>query len=175
VVTIGKAIGGGVPVGAYGLSAELADRLTGRADLDLIDMGGVGGTLAGNPVSMAATRATLSEVLTDAAFARMTETATAFATGLRKIIAGYRLPWSVAQLGARVEYRFASPAPRTGTGSAASADAELADFLHLYLLNRGILLTPFHNMALMSPVTTVDDVTRHHEVFDAALGELVNA
>jgi glutamate-1-semialdehyde 2,1-aminomutase len=81
VVTIGKAIGGGVPVGAYGLSAELADRLTGRADLDLIDMGGVGGTLAGNPVSMAATRATLSEVLTDAAFARMTETATAFATG----------------------------------------------------------------------------------------------
>jgi glutamate-1-semialdehyde 2,1-aminomutase len=175
VVTIGKAIGGGVPVGAYGLSAELADRLTGRADLDLIDMGGVGGTLAGNPVSMAATRATLSEVLTDAAFARMTETATAFATGLRKIIAGYRLPWSVAQLGARVEYRFASPAPRTGTGSAASADAELADFLHLYLLNRGILLTPFHNMALMSPVTTVDDVTRHHELFDAALGELVNA
>jgi glutamate-1-semialdehyde 2,1-aminomutase len=175
VVTIGKAIGGGVPVGAYGLSAELADRLTGRADLDLIDMGGVGGTLAGNPVSMAATRATLSEVLTDAAFARMTETATAFATGLRNIIAGYRLPWSVAQLGARVEYRFASPAPRTGTGSAASADAELADFLHLYLLNRGILLTPFHNMALMSPVTTVDDVTRHHEVFDAALGELVNA
>jgi glutamate-1-semialdehyde 2,1-aminomutase len=175
VVTIGKAIGGGVPVGAYGLSAELADRLTGRADLDLIDMGGVGGTLAGNPVSMAATRATLSEVLTDAAFARMTETATAFATGLRKIIAGYRLPWSVAQLGARVEYRFASPAPRTGTGSAASADAELADFLHLYLLNRGILLTPFHNMALMSPVTTVDDVTGHHEVFDAALGELVNA
>jgi glutamate-1-semialdehyde 2,1-aminomutase len=175
VVTIGKAIGGGVPVGAYGLSAELADRLTARADLDLIDMGGVGGTLAGNPVSMAATRATLSEVLTDAAFARMTETATAFATGLRKIIAGYRLPWSVAQLGARVEYRFASPAPRTGTGSAASADAELADFLHLYLLNRGILLTPFHNMALMSPVTTVDDVTGHHEVFDAALGELVNA
>jgi glutamate-1-semialdehyde 2,1-aminomutase len=175
VVTIGKAIGGGVPVGAYGLSAELADRLTGRADLDLIDMGGVGGTLAGNPVSMAATRATLSEVLTDAAFARMTETATAFATGLRKIIAGYRLPWSVAQLGARVEYRFASPAPRTGTGSAASADAELADFLHLYLLNRGILLTPFHNMALMSPVTTVDEVTGHHEVFDAALGELVNA
>jgi glutamate-1-semialdehyde 2,1-aminomutase len=173
VVTIGKAIGGGVPVGAYGLSAELADRLTGRADLDLIDMGGVGGTLAGNPVSMAATRATLSEVLTDAAFARMTETATAFATGLRKIIAGYRLPWSVAQLGARVEYRFASPAPRTGTGSAASADAELADFLHLYLLNRGILLTPFHNMALFSPVHTQADVDRHTEVFADAVAALV--
>jgi glutamate-1-semialdehyde 2,1-aminomutase len=173
VVTIGKAIGGGVPVGAYGLSADLAAQLTGRTDLDLIDMGGVGGTLAGNPVSMAATRATLQEVLTASAFTGMTEVATAFATGVRKIIAGYRLPWSVAQLGARVEYRFASPAPRTGTGSAASADPGLEDFLHLYLLNRGILLTPFHNMALMSPVTTVDDANRHHEVFDAALADLL--
>jgi glutamate-1-semialdehyde 2,1-aminomutase len=172
VVTIGKAIGGGVPVGAYGLSAELAAMLTGRTDLDLIDMGGVGGTLAGNPVSMAATRATLQEVLTDAAFAGMTEVATAFAAGVRTIIEGYRLPWSVAQLGARVEYRFASPAPRNGTESAASADPVLEDFLHLYLLNRGILLTPFHNMALMSPATTADDAARHHEVFDAALGEL---
>jgi len=71
-----------------------------------------------------------------------------------------------------VEYRFTAPAPRTGTESAATADPELEDFLHLHLLNRGILLTPFHNMALMSPATTADDVARHHEVFDAALGEL---
>jgi len=174
VITIGKAIGGGIPVGAYGLSTGLAAALSGRSDLDLIDMGGVGGTLAGNPVSMAATRATLEEVLTDAAFAGMIEVATVFATGVRKIIEGYRLPWSVARLGARVEYRFASPAPRTGTESAASADPELEDFLHLYLLNRGILLTPFHNMALMSPVTTAEDAARHHEIFDSALGELVS-
>ncbi|GAA3954591.1 transaminase [Actinoplanes auranticolor] len=173
VITIGKAIGGGVPVGAYGLSAELAARLTGRTDLDLIDMGGVGGTLAGNPVSMAATRATLEEVLTEAAFAAMIEVATAFADGVRKTIAEYALPWSVAQVGARVEYRFAAPAPRTGTESAACADAELEDFLHTYLLNRGVLLTPFHNMALMCPQTTTDDVARHHEVFAAALGELL--
>jgi glutamate-1-semialdehyde 2,1-aminomutase len=172
VVTIGKAIGGGIPVAAYGLSSELAARLNGRTDLDLIDMGGVGGTLAGNPVSMAATRATLEEVLTEAAFASMIEVATAFADGLRKIIDGHALPWSVAQLGARVEYRFASPAPRNGTESAASADAELEDFLHTYLMNRGVLLTPFHNMALMCPETTMDDVARHHEVFAAALDEL---
>ena len=173
VVTIGKAIAGGIPVGAYGLSAELGAALTGRADLDLVDMGGVGGTLAGNPVSMAATRACLEEVLTDAAFAGMIETATTFADGIRKIIDGYALPWSVAQLGARVEYRFASPAPRNGTESAASADPELEDYLHVYLANRGILLTPFHNMALMSPATTADDVARHHEVFTAALSDLV--
>jgi len=172
VVTIGKAIGGGIPVGAYGLSADLAAALTGRADLDLIDMGGVGGTLAGNPVSMAATRATLEHVLTDSAFAGMIQVANGFADGARKIIEGHALPWSVTQLGARVEYRFADPAPRTGTAAAAAADPELEDFLHLYLLNRGILLTPFHNMALMCPETTVDDVARHHESFAAALGEL---
>src|SRR3954447_1897634 len=86
VVTIGKAIGGGVPVGAYGLSAKLAAALTGRADLDLVDMGGVGGTLAGNPVSMAATRATLEEVLTADAFTGMIAVATVFAEGVREIL-----------------------------------------------------------------------------------------
>ena len=172
MVTIGKAIGGGIPVGAYGLTSELAAELLGRADLDLIDMGGVGGTLAGNPVSMAATRATLEEVLTDTAFDTMIATATAFADGLVKIIDQYARPWSVSQLGARVEYRFVTPAPVDGTSSAASADAELEDFLHLYLANRGVLLTPFHNMALMSPQTTLADVARHHEVFAEALSEL---
>jgi glutamate-1-semialdehyde 2,1-aminomutase len=172
VVTIGKAIGGGVPVGAYGLSQDLADRLNGRSDLDLIDMGGVGGTLAGNPVSMAATRATLEQVLTESAFDHMIGTATAFADGIQKIIQGYGLPWSVSRLGARVEYRFANPAPRNGTESAAGADGELEDFLHVFLANRGVLLTPFHNMALMCPETTPADVARHHEIFNDALSEL---
>jgi glutamate-1-semialdehyde 2,1-aminomutase len=172
VVTIGKAIGGGIPVGAYGLSADLADALTGRSDLDLVDMGGVGGTLAGNPVSMAATRATLEEVLTADAFTGMIAVATVFAEGVREILDRHGLPWSVAQLGARVEYRFVAPPPRTGTESAAAADPDLEDYLHLYLANRGILLTPFHNMALMCPQTTTDDVGRHHEVFDAGLTEL---
>ncbi|MEV6848265.1 transaminase [Actinoplanes sp. NPDC051411] len=175
VVTIGKAIAGGIPIGAYGLSEDLAATLLGRDDLDLVDMGGVGGTLAGNPVSMAAARATLEQVLTDAAFGVMISTATAFAEGLRKLLETYALPWSVSQLGARVEYRFANPAPVDGTASAASADPELEDFLHTYLANRGILLTPFHNMALMSPATTLDDVQRHHEVFAAALEELTTA
>ncbi|MFG2053108.1 transaminase [Micromonospora sp. NPDC048930] len=173
VVTIGKAIGGGVPVGAYGLSADLAAALTGRADLDLVDMGGVGGTLAGNPVSIAATRATLQEVLTDDAFAGMIDVATVFAEGIRKIIDEHGLPWSVSQLGARVEYRFAAPAPRTGTESAGCADPDLEDYLHVYLINRGVLMTPFHNMALMCPQTTVEDVARHHEIFADALGELL--
>ncbi|MEU0437835.1 transaminase [Streptomyces sp. NPDC006290] len=173
LLTIGKAIGGGIPAGAYGLSAELADRLLGRADLDLVDMGGVGGTLAGNALSVAATRATLEHVLTDAAFDTMAKLSERFEAGVRAGIEEWALPWSVSRLGARTEYRFADPAPRTGTESAAAADTELEDFLHLYLANRGILLTPFHNMALMCPATTEEDVDRHTDVFAAALAELV--
>ncbi|MEU3536203.1 transaminase [Streptomyces murinus] len=172
MLTIGKAIGGGIPAGAYGLSAELADRLLARGDLDLVDMGGVGGTLAGNALSVAATRATLEHVLTDAAFDRMGKLCERFEAGVRAGIEAHTLPWSVSRLGARAEYRFTAPAPRTGTESAAAADADLEDFLHLYLANRGILLTPFHNMALMCPDTTEQDVDRHTEVFAAALAEL---
>jgi glutamate-1-semialdehyde 2,1-aminomutase len=172
VVVIGKSIGGGIPCGAYGLSAELAERALGRADLDLVDMGGVGGTLAGNPLSVAAMRATLEHVLTDQAFAAMTARATEFATGVQRVIDTYSLPWSVSRLGARAEYRFTNPAPRNGTESAGSHDGGLEDFLHLYLVNRGILLTPFHNMALMCPQTTSADVERHHEVFEEAIREL---
>ncbi|SEE97689.1 glutamate-1-semialdehyde 2,1-aminomutase [Streptomyces sp. 3213] len=174
LLTIGKAIGGGIPAGAYGLSAELADRLLGRADLDLVDMGGVGGTLAGNALSVAAMRATLEHVLTDEAFAHMAKLSERFAAGVQEGIDAHALPWTVSRLGARSEYRFASPAPRTGTESEAAGDPELEDFLHLYLANRGILLTPFHSMALMCPDTTEQDVDTHTRVFAEALAELAD-
>jgi glutamate-1-semialdehyde 2,1-aminomutase len=171
IVTIGKSIAGGIPIGAYGISAELATAIQGDAEADIEDVGGVGGTLAGNALSLAAARATLQYVLTDEAFERMTDRATRFTEGVREAIAD--LPWSVAQLGARTEYRFASPPPRTGTESAAAADTDLDDYLHAYLANRGVLITPFHNMALMCPETTDDDVDRHTEAFTAALAALV--
>jgi glutamate-1-semialdehyde 2,1-aminomutase len=172
ILIIGKSIAGGIPMGAYGLSADLADQALARTDLDLVDMGGVGGTLAGNPLSIAATRATLEHVLTDDAFATMIDTATYFAAGVQSTIDQFALPWSLSQLGARAEYRFTKPAPRNGTESATSADGELEDLIHLYLLNRGIMLTPFHNMALMAPVTTRGDVDLHHGVFRSVIGEL---
>jgi glutamate-1-semialdehyde 2,1-aminomutase len=175
IVTIGKAIGGGIPAGAYGLSAELADRLLGRTDLDLVDMGGVGGTLAGNALSIAAVCATLGEVLTEEAFEHMHRLAERFETGVAEVIAKHRLPWSVTRLGARVEYRFADPAPRTGTEAAGVHDQELDDYLHTYLANRGILMTPFHNMALMSPATTEADVDLHTRLFADAVDDLVAA
>ncbi|MFF7675054.1 transaminase [Actinacidiphila glaucinigra] len=172
VLTIGKAIAGGVPAGAYGLSADLADRLLSRGDLDLVDMGGVGGTLAGNALSVAAMRATLEHVLTDDALTAMSVLAARFERGVADAVAAHGLPWSVSRLGARTEYRFAAPAPRNGTESAAVSDPELEDFLHLWLANRGILMTPFHNMALMCPATTEADVDTHTALFAAALAEL---
>ncbi|HUV57619.1 MAG TPA: transaminase [Acidimicrobiales bacterium] len=174
-VTIGKSLGGGVPCGAFGLTAELAERVLAAVEggADIADVGGVGGTLAGNPMSLAAMRAVLGEVLTDEAFGPMEALATRFAAGVQGTIDRHGLPWSISQLGARCEYRFANPAPTNGGDSAKSSDPELEDFLHLYCINRGVMLTPFHNMALMCPATTVAHVDRHQEVFDAAVDALL--
>jgi glutamate-1-semialdehyde 2,1-aminomutase len=173
LVTVGKSIGGGVPAAAFGVSAEVAERVARRRDADLVDTGGVGGTLAGNALSVAAMRATLEHVLTDAAFAAMTALATRFTEGVEGVLEDRQLPWSAVQLGARTEYRFASPPPRDGGSSAAAGDDELDDYLHLYLHNRGILMTPFHNMALMCPATTAAGVDLHTDVFGAAVDELL--
>jgi glutamate-1-semialdehyde 2,1-aminomutase len=172
IVTIGKSIAGGIPIGAYGISNELAAAIRGDERADIEDVGGVGGTLAGNALSLAAARATLEYVLTDAAFERMIDRATRFTEGAREVIGD--LPWIVNQIGARAEYRFASPPPRTGSESAAAADSELDDYFHAYLANRGVLITPFHNMALMSPATTDEDVDRHTEAFGDAVHELLS-
>jgi glutamate-1-semialdehyde 2,1-aminomutase len=174
LVTIGKSIAGGVPVGAYGMTATLAERVAAQEDADYEDVGGIGGTLAGNALSLAATRATLERVLTDEAFARMATLAERFERGVTRAIDARRLPWHVVRLGARVEYRFAPRPHVTGGEAAAAADPELEDALHLFALNRGVLITPFHNMALMSPATTEADVDRHTEVFEAALGALLD-
>jgi glutamate-1-semialdehyde 2,1-aminomutase len=172
MVTIGKAIAGGIPAGAYGLTAELADRILADPAADIEDTGGVGGTLAGNALSVAAMRATLGEVLTDEAFARMIAVATRFTAGVRSVLDSRRLPWTIVQLGARAEYRFCPEPPRNGGQSEAAADTELDEYLHLYMINRGILITPFHNMALMCPATTEDDADAHTAVFAAAADEL---
>ena len=173
IVTIGKSIAGGIPAGAYGLSAPLAERILADDKADIIDTGGVGGTLAGNALSVAAVRATLENVLTEAAFGHMIELADRYTAGVRKILASRRLPWTITQLGARAEYRFCPDPPRTGGESAAADDPELDEYMHLYLLNRGVLLTPFHNMALMCPDTSEADVDTHTAVFAAAADDLV--
>lgn len=174
IFVIGKSIGGGIPCGAYGITQEVADMAARHPDADLIDVGGVGGTLAGNVLSTAAMRATLEHVFTDAAFAHMITLATRYREGVEAALAQHDMPWSIEQLGARAEYRFTSPAPTSGTASAAAHDDDLEEYLHLYMSNRGVLMTPFHNMALMCPETTAADVDLHTALFDRALAALRN-
>jgi glutamate-1-semialdehyde 2,1-aminomutase len=171
-VTLGKSIAGGVPIGAYGVSAELAERIAAEEDADYEDTGGVGGTLAGNALSLAAARATLGEVLTAEAFERMTALRERFVAGAEAALERHSVPWSVVSLGARAEYRFAADPPRTGAESASAGDREVEEYLHLYLLNRGVLITPFHNMALMCPATAEEQVDRHTDAFSAAVKKL---
>jgi glutamate-1-semialdehyde 2,1-aminomutase len=172
LLTIGKPIAGGIPAAAYGFSEAVARRVEAAIPEEQADVGGIGGTLAANVLSLAAMRATLAEVLTDQAFARMIELGERFETGVQQVIDEHSLPWHVVRLGCRVEYLFRPEPARTGAEAAAGGDAALDRFIHLYALNRGILLTPFHNMALMSPATTEADVDRHTEVFDSAAREL---
>ena len=173
VLTVGKAIAAGIPAAAYGFSEPVAERLEAMLPADeRADVGGIGGTVAANVLSLAATRATLAEVLTDEAFERMIALGERFESGVADVIERHRLPWHVTRLGCRVEYLFRAERPRTGSEAAAGGDPLLDRLIHLYALNRGILLTPFHNMALMSPATTEADVDLHSEVFDRAAAEL---
>ncbi len=170
MLVIGKPIGGGIPSAAFGLSDEVAARV--RLELELTDVGGIGGTLAGNALSMAATRATLEQVLTDEAYARMIPLAESWTAGVDAAIAACGLPWHVTRLGCRAEYLFGPDRPHNGSQAAAIDDFATQQLTHLYALNRGILLTPFHNMALMSPATTETDVARHTAVFAEMAREL---
>ncbi|MCM3400541.1 hypothetical protein M3638_22520, partial [Oceanobacillus profundus] len=128
---------------------------------------GIGTTLTANMLAMHAMRATLAEVATDAAYAHMFALAARLATGLEHAIATHRLPWCVTRIGARTEFQFAPVPPRNGTLAGAQLDSELEHIVHLYLLNRGVLITPFHNMMLVCPQTTDDDVDRLVAQFDA--------
>ena len=174
IFIIGKSIGSGIPSGAYGITHEVANAINAHRDADLIDVGGVGGTLAGNSLSMAAMRATLGEVLTAEAFDHMIALCTSYTEGVQQVLDKYDVPWTISQLGARAEYRFVRPAPLNGSASAAASDDDLDEYMHLYMCNRGILMTPFHNMALMCPVSKQSDVDRHTELFEQAIAELYN-
>jgi glutamate-1-semialdehyde 2,1-aminomutase len=172
MLVIGKTIGGGIPVATYGMTHEVADRVRAAVPVEDSDVGGIGGTLAGYALSMAAARAALGDVLTDAAFARMLPLAERWERGVDAAIARHGAPWSVTRLGARAEYHFMPEPPRDGADQIAHADPELERLLHLWVMNRGVLMTPFHNMALMSPATTEADVDRHTAAFDEALAAL---
>ncbi|HEY7028668.1 MAG TPA: aspartate aminotransferase family protein [Gemmatimonadales bacterium] len=172
-VTVGKAIGAGVPGAAYGFSAKVAKALESRIPVSDCDTGGIGGTLAGNSLSLAAMRATLERVLTPESYRRTIPLADRFRAGVESVIAEFELPWIVKQLGCRAEYWFRPAPPRNGGEAAAAVDVELDRYMHLAALNRGILLTPFHSMALIAPSVTEEDIDRHTTVFRESVEALV--
>jgi glutamate-1-semialdehyde 2,1-aminomutase len=173
MLTIGKPIASGLPAAAYGVSHKVAEEILRRNHIQQSDTGGIGGTLAGNALALAAMRATLEHVLTQAAFDRTIPLARRFEEGVAGVIKKHGLPWHVVRLGNRVEYQFRPSAPRNGGEAEAAMDGELDGLLHLMALNRGILLTPFHNMALIAPETTEEDVDLHTRVFEESVRDLI--
>ena len=172
LLVIGKPIGGGMPVAAYGLSEAVAARVQGSIHIDEADTGGIGGTLSGNALAMAAVKATLSEVLTPDYFRQTTALAERYVAGVQAVIAEFGAPWSVQRLGNRTEYWFRREPARNGGEAAAAIDPELDRFMHLWALNRGILMTPFHNMALIAADCSEVEIDCHTRIFRDAVAAL---
>jgi glutamate-1-semialdehyde 2,1-aminomutase len=172
--TLGKPIGGGIPGAVYGFTEAVGRQIVEHTNLEDCDTGGIGGTLAGNALSLAAMRATLEHVLTEEAYARMIPLAQVFTKGVESAMADSGVPWHVTRLGCRAEYLFRTQPARNGWEAAHAADFQLDRFMHLYALNRGTLLTPFHNMALMCPDTTAADIDIHTRAFTDAVRELTS-
>ena len=174
-VVVGKPLGGGMPCAAYGFSADLAARAEAAKRNAPPGHSGIGTTLTANLLAMAAMRATLTQLMTPATYAPMLALAVRLADGLRQTIAHHRLPWCVSQVGARTEFQFCSTPPLNGTQASAAMNPELEHAIHLFLLNRDVLITPFHNMMLVCPDTSQADVQRLLAAFDAALTALTGA
>ncbi|WP_161814753.1 transaminase [Steroidobacter agaridevorans] len=168
----GKAIAGGMPMAVYGFTAELANRMERLLETKPAGHSGMGTTLAANALATAALVACLQDVMTNEAYAHMLKHAATLADGLRERIAQRSLPWHVTTVGARSELVFTPTPARTARESLAAASPMLERLLHLYLLNRGVLVTPFHNMMLVSPVTPAGQVQALLDHFEEFLHEL---
>jgi glutamate-1-semialdehyde 2,1-aminomutase len=172
ILTLGKAVGGGLPCAVYGFGQTVADALRSTLDYHAADVSGLGTTLAGNPLQMAAIRATLAQVLTQENYTRMIALCERFCGGVQTVIDEFELPWIVQRLGCRGEYWPVRVPPRNGGEASAAEDPELDRYMHLFQLNRGIAMTPFHNMALIGPEASEADVDKHTEIFREAVGRL---
>lgn len=175
---VGKPIAGGIPCAVYGCTVEMAaamKRASQTASQSSSGHGhsGMGTTLSANALAMHCMRVNLEQVMTPAAYDHMLPLASRLAKGFRRLIQQHELPWSVTELGARCEFQFCPVPPKTGAEAESAFDDPLQMALHLYLINRGILITPFHNMTLCCPDTTAEDVDCLIETLDQALTELL--
>jgi len=172
-LVVGKPIAGGLPAAAYGFSAEMAARMKTAKDNAPSGHSGIGTTLAGNMMTLAAIHATLTEVATEAAYKHMLSLAEILEQQLTACITAHHLPWNITRLGARLELQFCALTPHNAQEARAAQNDTLESAIHLYLLNRGVLLTPFHNMMLVCPATSMEDLKRLVQVFDDCLNALM--
>lgn len=172
-VTLGKCIAGGIPVAVYGFTTDVANRINasfGRKGLS--DPMGIGGTLSGNAFAVNAMRATLEHVATPSAFEKMIFGANRMADGLEASIKRHGLPWSVTRCGSRAELQFVPDPPVCGSQAKAAFDWPMIYYTHLFLMNQGLLITPFHNMMLVPPMATANDIDCLINAWDACMKQL---
>ncbi|NLH80720.1 MAG: aminotransferase class III-fold pyridoxal phosphate-dependent enzyme, partial [Phyllobacteriaceae bacterium] len=169
---LGKPIAGGLPAAVWGFTDALASAMS-AARAASPGYSGMGTTLTANALAVAAMHAALTEVMTDAAYAHMIDLAARLAADLEATIARHGLPWVVTSIGARVEFMLSPTRPRSGGEAAKIGDAEIEGALRLHLLERGVVITPFHGMMLIAPTTTPAGVARLVAAFDDALAEIV--
>ena len=173
ILVVGKSIGGGVPCAVYGFTEEIAKRMAALNASRPAGHSGIGTTLSANAMAITAMHAMLGQVITRDAYAHMLSMADRLVAQLNGVISTHALDWHVSHVGARVELVCSAIPPRNGSEARAGMDHTLESTVHLYLANRGILLAPFHNMMLVSPVTQAAQVDRLAAELNSALTELL--
>ena len=174
-LVVGKPIAGGLPAAAYGFSAEMSKKMKAAKDNAPPGHSGIGTTLSGNMMTLAAIYATLTETATEAAYRHMLALAQLLEHELNEAISAHNLPWNISRMGARLELQFCEYPPSNAAQARAAQNDIIESAIHLYLLNRGVLLTPFHNMLLICPATSEADFSKLVHTFKACLQALTSA
>lgn len=174
-ITLGKSIAGGIPVAVYGFTSEIADAINANyGQKSVSDPMGIGGTLTGNGFVIHVVKETLEKVATPDAFEKMIAGQNKLSDGIEASVRKYNLPWSVTRSGARCELQFMPTLPVNGSEAKKHFDWELMYYTHLYLLNRGLLITPFHNMMLIPPMATGKDIDLLIDELDACMNMIAS-
>jgi glutamate-1-semialdehyde 2,1-aminomutase len=172
-IVLGKPIAGGVPAAVYGFSEECATRIRSYLTDRTPGHSGIGTTLSGSKLQLALMRTMLETYFTEEAFAPLLDLAVRLEKGLADVIIKYGAPWHVVRVGARVEFMCSPDRPRNGGEAARIIHRPIDTAIHHFLLNRGVIITPFHNMTLVCPTTNEAHVESLIQGIDRCLAELV--
>ena len=173
-LVFGKPIAGGIPAAAYGFSADVAERIRTFLNHNGEGRSGIGTTLSGSRIQLALIKTVLTTFFTQEAFAPLIVLARRLERGVADVIIKYNLDWHVTRVGARVEFMCCPVPPRNGYEASQVIHQPVDLAVHHYLLNRGVVITPFHNMMLVCPATTEHDVERLLKALDDCVGELTH-